>query len=906
MSQTNPKRSVLLVDGYSLIFRGFHALPLLSVDGMYTNAAMGFFNMLFRALTEYRPDSLCVMLDVHAPTFRHTMYDAYKATRKPMPEELRPQIPFIKELLSVMGIAQFELEGYEADDLLGTAARLAEVEGRQAYILTGDRDSLQLVSGETRVILTKTGISDSLLLDAENVKEIYGFTPEQVVDMKALMGDSSDNIPGIAGVGEKTALKLIKEYGTLDEVLLHAQDIKGKLGEKLQNGREIAELSRELGKICTTAPLRVDFDACGWTGLAEALPLLEQYKLHRVAQNLRTLLGMEKPAAGSNAVKGKKASLAVSGKAHSAQGTFPNAPKEEPVGLEAFPAPVDQGTLTTAEAIVQTASLIATYCQQQQTPVAIHMTPAEVTLCLADGRLWHMPVMQDLTLGGLYEDQILQALQTVLEKAAFVVHGAKALFHLLARYRLPQPHIWQDTLLSAYLLNPGQRGFTFQNSLEAEGEAMLCEDGSATAYDVYAFATRQRAWLRGKDMLELLCDMEQPLTQVLFAMEQEGFGVDREALDELGSQFLKELESLTQQIYSTTGGEEFNLNSPKQLGEVLFERLGLPTGKKSKTGAYSTDASVLENLSGLHPSIEPLLRYRKLAKLQSTYVEGLRKLTGKSGRVHTTFDQTATVTGRISSLEPNLQNIPIRSEEGREIRKAFVARDGFVLLDADYSQIELRVLAHLSEDPAMQDAFVKGQDIHTRTAAEINGVPLDEVTGQMRRGAKAVNFGIVYGISAFGLARNIDIGRKEAEQFIATYLERYPGVHAFMERMVQQGYDRGYTETLFKRRRELPELLSKLHNVRAFGERAAMNTPVQGTAADIIKLAMVRVAESLHREQFEAKLILQVHDELVVECPVEEVAPVSSLIQSAMENVVSLSVPLVAEVSVGKSWFEAH
>ncbi len=907
------KPSVLLVDGYSLIFRGFHALPLLSSGGVYTNAVQGFFSMLFKALADIRPDSLCVMMDMHAPTFRHTLYEEYKATRKPMPEELQPQIPLVRELLAAMGVAIVELEGYEADDLLGTAARLAQNQNRSAYILTGDRDSLQLVGGDVRVILTKTGISESLLLDEEKVKELYGYTPAQVPDMKGLMGDSSDNIPGIAGVGEKTALKLIHEYGTLENVLENAHQVKGKLGEKLQAGREVALLSRELGTICTTAPLEVDFDACSWDRLGDGLPLLGKYQLNRLSQSVKTLMGQSGGGGGGKGAqapeKPKEDALPEPGyltlkdtqSLQDAQAQ--ESGMQEPIQVPVFPPLQDQGSLESREAVENAAGQAAAYCRENQAALALHLGQDEATFCLRDGRCWHVPMMVDLTLGGLYEDQLLEAMRPVLEQTPLILHGAKAFFGKLARHGLPLPTVRQDTLMGAYLLHPGQKSFSLQASLEQEyGEPAQ----AATAFELYALALRQGAVLQGKNMMDLLLGMEQPLTLVLFEMEQEGFGMDIAALDELGTQFTAEIESLTAEVYRLTGVSDFNLNSPKQLGEVLFEKLGLPASKKGKAGAYSTDASVLEGLGSLHPAIEPLLRYRKLSKLQSTYIEGLRKLTDKTGRVHTTFDQTGAVTGRISSQEPNLQNIPIRSEEGREIRKAFVAREGYLLLDADYSQIELRVLAHLSGDAAMKDAFIRGQDIHTRTAAEIYGIPLEAVTARMRRSAKAVNFGIVYGISGFGLARNIGISRKEADAFIATYFERYPGVHAFMDRMVKLGYGRGYAETLFRRRRELPELANSNRNVRALGQRAAMNPPVQGTAADIIKLAMVRVRDQLRSRGFQARLILQVHDELVVECPVAEVQPVSKLIQEAMETVATLSVPLVAEVSAGKNWFEAH
>lgn len=900
--------TVLLVDGYSLIYRGFHALPLLSSpDGAYTNAVHGFFSMLIRALSEYRPSYLCVMLDMHAPTFRHTLYEEYKGTRKPMPEELRPQIPLMRELLSAMRVHVCELEGYEADDLLGTAARMANERGVHAYILTGDRDSLQLVGGETEVILTKTGISESLLLDADGVRETFGYTPEQVPDMKGLMGDSSDNIPGIAGVGEKTALKLISQYGTLESVLAHAGEVKGKLGEKLRAGREIALLSRDLGAIRRNAPLQLDFEACGWSGMDQGIPLLRQYGLNRLAQSITSLLEGEGEAAPKPAeTRATAASRRAAGK-----GT-PSSPKgasavmrvESEQDLPAPPPLAGEATLTEAGAIAAEAARLAA---RRPAWAALCESDAEITLLSEDSRLWHMPLLRDLTGVGLYDDQIFSALQPVLAQVPLIVHGAKALYGALDRFRLPQPVVSRDTMLGAYLLHTAQRGYSLPVSLAAEyGPTPEDVSKNPTAYDVYGLSLRQEARLKARGMTSLLTDVEQPLTRVLYSMEREGFMVDEGVLAELSALFTAEIEECRQAVYNLTETPDFNLNSPRQLGDVLFKKLGLPAQKKNKQGGYSTDAEVLEGLAPYHPAIEPLLRYRKLSKLQSTYVEGLLKLRGGDGRVHTTFDQTATVTGRISSLEPNLQNIPIRTDEGREIRRAFVAGEGNVLLDADYSQIELRVLAHMSADPAMCDAFQKGQDIHTRTAAEIHGVPMEAVTPAMRRGAKAINFGIVYGISGFGLARNTGISRKEADRFIATYFDRYPGVRAFMDECVRLGRERGYAETLFLRRRELFELSSANRNVRNFGERAAMNTPVQGTAADIIKIAMVRVAERLRERGLQARLILQVHDELVVECPIAEADEVSGLLRDTMEHVAELRVPLVAEVSRGKDWEQAH
>jgi DNA polymerase-1 len=909
--------SVLLVDGHSLIHRAFHALPPLSVGGVFTNAVQGFVAMLFKAIADYRPDALCVMLDMHAPTFRHTMYDEYKAGRKPTPEELRPQFPIVREILTAMGVTICEMEGYEADDLLGTAAKLANAEGIHAFVLTGDRDSFQLVSRHTQVILTKTGISESLLLTPELMREVYGYGPEQVTDMKGLMGDSSDNIPGVPGVGEKTALKLITQYGTLENVLAHADEVPGKLGEKLRLNCEQAEMSKDLGTIRVSAPLKIDFDACGLQSMLQGIPTMQKYQLNRLSQQLNTLL------AGGRAAPPRPQAAP---KAVPSVPPATSAPQAAPAAAPAMPAKsVQPEALTDAGAVRALAEALA----KAGKPVAVYLGVSAVGIAVEEERSWYIPVLLDILSAGLYEDEILTALNPLWTGVPLLLHGAKALYHRLAAQRLPIPDVRMDTMVAAYLLEPTRKGFSLAETLagggappegEPDAEAEPTEapkKGKKTlpppepprraaelAAAISPLATRQRAQLEAQGMLALLTDMEQPLTRVLFAMEREGFSVDKAALAELGTLFGAEIERCRAEVIRLTGGEEFNVNSPRQLGEVLFEKLGLAaTGRRGKAGAYSTSADVLEAID--HPAIQPLLTYRKLTKLVGTYIEGLTKLVDASGRIHTTFDQTGTVTGRISSVDPNLQNIPVRSEEGREIRKAFVAREGCVLLDADYSQIELRVLAHLSGDPAMRDAFIRGQDIHTRTAAEVNGVPFEQVTPAMRRSAKAVNFGIVYGISGFGLANNIGVSRKEADAFIATYFERYPMVKAFMDASVHKGYEYGYAETLYHRRRELYELKSGNRNIRSFGERAAMNTPVQGTAADIIKLAMVRVQRELLAGGYAARLILQVHDELVVECPEQEVQAVSGLLQAAMEGIVTLSVPLVAEVSSGKSWYDA-
>ncbi len=897
--------SVMLVDGYSLIFRAFHALPVLTApDGTYTNAVHGFFSMLIKALSDYRPDALCVMLDVHAPTFRHTLYEDYKGTRKPMPEELRPQLPLLREMLAAMSIRTFELEGYEADDLLGTAARLANEQGISAYVLTGDRDSLQLVGGLTRVILTRHGVSESLLLDAQGVLDNYGFTPGQVPDMKGLMGDSSDNIPGIAGVGEKTALKLIGQYGTLDEVLAHADEVKGKLGEKLRAGKEVALLSRDLGTIRRTAPIDPDFADCDWHDMASGIEMLRRYGLNQTAKNVENLLAGNTVSAAPAAPRGTAAARRAAGKDGAAVSAVTMQTEAEADLPKAAPV-AEEITFTDAAALKAAAQTLA---DSNPAFAVLLSQPDEITLLTEDLRLWRMPILQDLMGLGLYPDLIYTALEPVLGRVPLILHGAKALMHELTRYKLPMPAVRWDTLLGAYLLHTARKHDPIHQAVAAEyGLPEEEAPASLTAHDLYALYLRQQTRMEARGLTGLMLDMELPLTRVLFDMEKEGFWVDVQVLDDLSGQFTAEIESCRRQFLSLTNAPEgFNLNSPRQLGELLFDKLGLPAPKKTKTGSYSTTAEILEGLAPYHDAIEPLLRYRKLTKLQSTYVDGLRKLRSRDGRVHTTFDQTAAVTGRISSLEPNLQNIPIRTEEGREIRRAFVAKEGCILLDADYSQIELRVLAHLSGDAAMCDAFRRNQDIHTRTAAEIHGVSMEDVTPAMRRAAKATNFGIVYGISGFGLARNAGLSRKEADQFIQTYFQRYPGVRAFMDECVRLGNEKGFAQTMHGRRRELYELRSSNRNVRNFGERAAMNTPVQGTAADIIKLAMVKVSQQLKDEGYQARLILQVHDELVVECPVDEADAVSTLLQETMENIVALDVPLVAEVSRGKDWDAAH
>ena len=878
------KQSILLVDGYSLLFRGFHALPLLTHGGEYTNAVHGFFSMLNKTLAQYNPTYLCVMLDAHAPTFRHTLYSDYKGTRKPAPEELKPQFTLLRELLDSLHIHRIEMEGYEADDLLGSAAKIANDMGIHAYILTGDRDSFQLINASTSVIFTKSGITENIELTPENIVTEYGYTPEMVIDLKGLMGDSSDNIPGIAGIGPKTALKLLSQYNTLEKVLADSENIKGKMGEKIRASKEDALLSKTLATIETNAPIPMDISNCTWNEMSFGIDALKKYGLNRIAQSIKNLKAptFNKDTSQNTNKTTKKVPTPTSNKVS---------------------APIDPKAIYITE-LTQFQELFSNN-KTTDAPLSFYQDSFSISLYISESNsLIIFPIRQNLIQDGFFEDEIWKTISFVLSSYSLICHDAKKLYHELDGLKITLPNIFFDTLLSSYLLFSGQKSYTFSDCYALNFTSELSENPNA--YNVYTLYNTQQTQLQTENLSLLYNDIEFPLFEVLYSMEKTGFSLDKQVLKTLSKQFSARIENCKNEVFKLLNVPPFNLNSPKQLGEVLFDTLKLPSPKKTKTGNYSTSAEVLENLIPLSPAIIPLLDYRKISKLQSTYVEGLQKLIGTDGRVHTTFDQTTVITGRISSYEPNLQNIPIRSNEGREIRSAFVAKEGYVLIDADYSQIELRILAHMSEDPALQDAFIHGQDIHTRTASEVYNVPMNEVTADMRRQAKAINFGIIYGISAFGLSKNANISRKEAEMFIATYFERYPKVKEFIDNCVATGYKTGQIDTLLGRKRILNELQSSNHNTRNFGERAAMNTPVQGTAADIIKMAMVSIYQKLKNSSFDAKLILQVHDELIIECKEEQADEVSKLLVNTMQQAVALSVPLVADVNIGKTWEQAH
>lgn len=842
----------LIVDGNSLMHRAFHALPPMDYEGVPTGAIHGFLMMLLHVLIDKVPRYAAVAFDEHAPTFRHTKFADYKAGRQKTPDELVAQLSLIREILPALDLKVFSLAGYEADDILGTVAQTCAAQDVDTLLLTGDRDALQLVREGVSLLFTRKGITETSLFDPPAVKEYFGFTPAQVTDYKGLVGDSSDNIPGVPGVGDKTGVKLLAEYGTMENVLAHAGEIKGKLGEKLVQFKEQAYLSKELATILPTVPIEINLSECTYQNGASGIQTLEKYGLNAVVRQARKLW---------------------------ADAPLPEAEPENEIVLDR----PDEELLDTADSIA--AFIAATEGQE----TALCLTDTALSLA-TETRFGRVVLSNDLLSVGLTPEEAWAAVAPAL-KRPLITHNFKRLLHAADSFELSVCDALWDTMLAQYLINPQEKSYALS--------AFTADD----AFGILTLKKHQEARLIKEQTSALLTGLELPLSRVLFDMEKAGFRVDQDVLRALGREYAAKTEELKAQIYQLTGVSGFNISSPQQLGKVLFETLGLKAGKKTQRG-YSTDADTLEALEAEHPAITPILQYRQYLKFNSTYIDGLLSKTDSLSRVHSYFDQTGTATGRISSSEPNLQNIPVRTALGREIRRAFVAKDGCLLIDADYSQIELRLLAHMSGDKAMIDAFQKGQDIHTRTAAEVYGVALDEVTPQMRSASKAVNFGIVYGISEFGLAKNIGVSRREASDFIARYFARYPAVKQFMEDMKAQGRAMGYAKTLFGRRRLLPELKSPNAVVRAFGDRVAMNMPVQGTAADIIKFAMVRVRETLNRDYPDARLILQVHDELLIEAPEALAETLSRVLKDAMERVAVLSVPLVAEVKYGKSWYE--
>lgn len=848
---------LMILDGNSIINRAFYGIRMLNApDGTPTNAVYGFLSTFRRVFDLAQPQAVCVAFDVHAPTFRHEQYALYKAQRKPMPEELAVQMPLLKQTLDYMGVRRLELAGWEADDLLGTVARRCEATGWTCDVVTGDKDSLQLITDSTHVFNVKTrmGQTDTIEYTPERFREEYGFDPIRMIDLKALMGDSSDNIPGVPGIGEKTAKDLLVRFGTVADIYrdLDALDIKPGVRKKLTEGRESAQLSFDLATIRTDAPIDFALESAVWD--YDYQPELYDWFRRLNFTSLSEKWGLQ-PADDAG------------------------------VPSSALPA-VDVADDDALRALEQ-AVTAAPY-------VAVLAPDGLDTLTLCDGKACY--ALSWAQLGDDYNAFLRLLFSARVRKAG---HNIKDLMRALLGEGLPTDGFVFDTALAAYLLDATAGSY----DLPRLAQTYLGEE-LPDVQSVWALQPVLHEKMDAQAMLPLYTDVELPLCPVLARMEQAGFLVDRKALYDFGESLTSSIEQLQQSIWALAG-EPFNIQSPKQLGSVLFERLMLPAGKKTKTG-WSTNAAVLDKLRGKHPIIEQILDYRTLTKLKSTYADGLLKEISADGRIHTNFQMTVTATGRLSSTEPNLQNIPVRRELGAQIRKMFVASPGRVLVDADYSQIELRLLAHIANDETMIAAFRSGEDIHAVTASQVFGVPLAEVTPLQRSHAKAVNFGIVYGISAFSLAQDIGVFQSEAKAYMDSYFAKYHGVRAYMTRVVEQAKADGYVTTLFGRRRDLPELKSSNFNLRSFGERVALNMPIQGTAADIIKAAMVRVDARMRAEHLQARLLLQVHDELIVECPAEEAETVKAILTEEMEHVVDYRVPLLVDAKIGASWAEAH
>ena len=893
-------KKLMVLDGNSIVNRAFYGVSqnLTTRTGQPTNAILGFLNILNKLLEEERPDALCVTFDRKAPTFRHLAYEGYKAQRKGMPDELASQMPLLKEVLAAMKIPMYELDGWEADDLIGTISVKDAAAGWATVIVTGDKDSLQLVTDTTTVKLVSTRMGRTTTKDMtpDAFREQYGFDPIHIVDLKALMGDSSDNIPGVKGVGEKTAMALVQRYHSIDALyaampapeMAPGTPAKPSVVKKLAEGEEMARMSYDLATIHTDAP--IDFDPERNLRREPDNDALYQLFLDLEFAKLIDKYGL-------------------------------TAPQGERVTAESFDCSCASETVDSRERMEE---LLALWRERDW--VSVLALPSLDVVCVA----WEEPEGERraaLFFAGRWDchNDLLRALfaDGRIRKA---VHGLKALWRTLLAEGITPDGFGFDTEVAAYLLAPTdgsydleKLGLTYFNFQPPKASDYLDEGAfgpladpavPATALTAHAvlIGGLRAALTRRLEELELLAlyqEIELPLCSVLAEMEGEGVLVDRGALAQFGEMLSERIGQVQARIYALAGEDTFNINSTQQLGQVLFERLGLPPVKKTKTG-WSTNAEVLEKLRGQHPIIEEILEYRQLTKLKSTYADGLGKVIAPDGRIHTSFQNTVTATGRLSSTEPNLQNIPVRTELGAELRKMFVAPAGKVLVDADYSQIELRLLAHIAGDQAMIDGFRSGEDIHTITAAQVFGVARSEVTPLMRRSAKAVNFGIVYGISPFSLSQDIGVTVAEAKEYMDKYFAHYAGVRAYMDAVVEQAREQGFVSTLYGRRRWVPELKSSNFNTRSFGERVALNAPIQGTAADIIKLAMIRVRDRLKAEGLEGRLVLQVHDELIVECPESEAEAVSRLVEEEMEGVAALSVPLLAETHAGRSWAESH
>lgn len=875
-------KKIVLIDGHSILNRAFFGVPpLTNSEGLHTNAVYGFLNIMFKILDEEKPDYLTVAFDRSEPTFRHQMFDAYKGTRKPMAQELREQVPVMKEVLQAMGIKIMEMPGYEADDLLGTIAGMAEAQGMDVSIISGDRDLLQLATEKVKIRIPKTKRTGTEIEDyyATDVVERYQVTPKEFIDVKALMGDSSDNIPGVPGIGEKTATNLIVAYKSIENAYAHLEEITPKRAKtNLEEHYDMAQMSKTLATIEVHVPIEFDMEAAKLTDLytPEAYVYMKRLEFKNM--------------------------------------------------LTRFSDDMSQNDLEKYFHVYHELDEIQNFFD------GFSAKEAAVSFFEEAGTVYGLAVAKSnqnvvyLTCGGFVTEGYLE------EQVQKLCDGLDTLITpdlkgLLKHVRVPETKKCIDTTIAAYLLNPLKNEYTYDDlardilglmvpskldllgklkikkAAEEKPEAlelMVCYE----AYTCIAAKNQLLEQLEDHGMKKLYDEIEMPLVYVLADMEKEGVRAEKAELEAYGAQLTGRISELETSIYEKAG-ETFNINSPKQLGVILFEKLQMPNGKKTKTG-YSTAADVLERLAPDYPIVSEILEYRQLTKLKSTYADGLALCIAPDGRIHSTFNQTITATGRISSTEPNLQNIPIRMELGRLIRKVFVPKEGYVFIDADYSQIELRVLAHMSGDQNLIAAYQHAEDIHRITASQVFHTPLEAVTDLQRRNAKAVNFGIVYGISSFGLSQDLSITRKEAEGYIASYFETYPGIKIFLDRLVTDAKEKGYAETMFGRRRPVPELASSNFMQRSFGERIAMNSPIQGTAADIIKIAMIRVKQRLEREQLKSKLILQVHDELLIEAAADEEEYVKTLLAEEMRHAADLAVTLEVDVKSGRNWFEAH
>ncbi len=866
---------IVLIDGHSILNRAFFGLPdLTNSEGLHTNAIYGFLNIMFKILDEEKPEYLTVTFDVHAPTFRHEMYAEYKGTRKPMAEELRQQVPVMKEVLQTMQIEIIEKAGLEADDLLGTISRICEEQGMEVSIISGDRDMLQLATEHVKIRIPRTKQGKTEVIDyyAADVKQTYGVTPTEFIDVKALMGDTSDNIPGVPGVGEKTATKIIQEYGSIENAYAHAAEIKPPRASKnLQEYWDQACMSKTLAAIDTQAEIAFDLEQAKFKN-----PYTKEAHDYFQRLQFKNLLGRFDVEADTNAVEDYFQEITQK---EELERIFAEAKKAGTVGIAISE---DEGNVL---------------------PLFAHASGyGRIAICYEAEKIYSIPCDMDVDRGYLF-GKLSEVAETT---ERFVMFNLKK---YLTELSIPSPGHCFDATVAAYLLNPLKNDYGYEDVAREQLHLLINEKADLAmkacyeAYTAYAAAEPLTKRLKETGMYALFTDVEMPLLFTLYEMEQAGVKIEGEALKLYGSQLGSRILELEKEIYELAG-ETFNINSPKQLGVVLFDHMGLKGGKKTKTG-YSTAADVLEKLAPDYPVVAKILEYRQLAKLKSTYADGLANFIGPDGRIHGKFHQTITATGRLSSTDPNLQNIPIRMELGRLIRKVFVPKEGCVFVDADYSQIELRILAHCSGDEQLIQAYQEAQDIHRITASQVFHVPFEEVTDLQRRNAKAVNFGIVYGISSFGLSQDLSITRKEAAKYIENYFDTYPGVKHFLDEQVAHAKKNGYVVTLFGRRRPVPELKSSNFMQRSFGERVAMNAPIQGTAADIIKIAMIGVARELKEKGLNSKLILQVHDELLVEAYEEELEQVKEILKEQMEQAADLLVPLIVDMHTGNNWYEA-